>query len=160
MCRRPQTFAPTLPAPRLIVLEHPQNCEPLLHRRFSDESNCSEHSGTGANFANGYQDGYRMIMYSRALLSVCEYRSPRRIGVSSPFWMVLIPRASPQPARRIGTSMDGRPQESTSVQRRSAGFHPPREELSSSRSRNGATVSMSSSRDCSDVSSDRRASAA
>lgn len=46
----------------------------LLHKGSSFTPNLSEHSGTAANFANGYQVGYQMIMLLR------YRRQPRNLG--------------------------------------------------------------------------------
>ena len=61
--RRVWEYAATLPASRSKVFEHSQRCgNPYYIRGFSLRTNLSEHSETTPNLANGYQDGYQMIM--------------------------------------------------------------------------------------------------
>jgi hypothetical protein len=62
-------LTPTLPATRSKVFEHSRKCEnPFYIRGFGLRPNLGEHSGTTPILANGYQDGYQMILLIRLLV--------------------------------------------------------------------------------------------
>jgi hypothetical protein len=66
-----EPLTPTLPAARSKVFESFVRCgNPYYIRGFSLRMNLSEHSETTPNLANGYQDGYQMIMSEEARSSV------------------------------------------------------------------------------------------
>lgn len=49
----------------------PKLRDPPLRKGFGADLNLGEHSGTRANFAIGYHDGYRMIMLCTSFERLC-----------------------------------------------------------------------------------------